>query len=237
MEKILRLKIIKGMVLSFAAMLSVGVQAVPVTSTKLTGITGGAPAGTAVYRADLDSVGISDLLSISIADVSGGFGGAPGQFSGFDLDAIILSNTLCLSATCAAGLTGLSLFDYTAAGTIFNEGTQRVPVDSKLFGTDGAGTEVDNSVATLGLFDANSTVAIPGADGFISMGDFGQLIFNLTSSVSTTGLYMYFGEVGDNGEVAGSSITVSDREVVPEPGVLALLLSGLLGLFVARRKV
>ena len=228
---------IKVIAVAFIAIMSSELYAVPVISTKLTGLTGGTPEGTAVYRADLDSVGISDLLSISITDVSGGFGGATGQFSGFDLDGIFLSNTFCLTANCAGGLTGLSLFDYTSSGTIFNEGTQRSPTDPKLFGTDVTGTEVDNLVATLGSLDGNSTTAIPGADGFLSMGDFGQLIFNLTSSVSTTGLYMYFGEVGDNGEVAGSSIRVSDTQFVPEPSVLVLISIGLLGLFVSRRNV
>lgn len=231
------LKTIKVFVLSFAAFMALDVQAVPVATTKLTGLTGGAPMGTAVYRADLSSVGISDLLSISIEDVSGGFGGATGQFSGFDLDAIILSTTSCATAACAAGLGGgIALFDYSTSGTIFNAGTQRPVADPKLFGTDAGGTNVDNAVATLGAFDGNSTTAIPGADGFLSMGDFGKISFNLTSSISTSGLYLYFGEVGDNGEVAGSSITVSSTRVVPEPTVLALLSVGLLGLGIARRR-
>ena len=172
-----------------------------------------------------------DILSLSITDSSGGFGGAAGQFSGFDLDAVILSNSFCATAACAAGLGGLAVFDYSPAGTIFNEGTQRAPVDLKLFGSDASGSDVDDSVATLGAFDGNSTTAIPGADGFVSMGDLGQLIFNLTASVSTAGLFLYIGEVGDNGEVAGSSIEVSDRPVtVPEPPAHALLLAALAGL-------
>ena len=53
---------------------------------KLTGLAGGSPEGTAVYKADLSGVGLADLASISIFDNSGGLGGAAGQFSGFDLD-------------------------------------------------------------------------------------------------------------------------------------------------------
>ncbi|MCB1906021.1 MAG: hypothetical protein KDH15_01525 [Rhodocyclaceae bacterium] len=204
--------------------MSTAVHALPVTLTKLTGVTGGVPAATAVYRAELGAIGIMEILSLSIRDVSGGFGGAAGQFSGFDLDAAILSNVFCASAACAAGLSGLPVFDYLPSGTIFNAGAQRPPFDAKLFGSDASGTEVDDIVATLGIFDGNATTVIPGADGFISLGDFGQVIFNLVSPVSSAGLFLYIGEVGDNGEVAGSAIDVSDRAAtIPEPSALALV--------------
>jgi len=210
-------------------------QAVPITLTPLAGLTGGSPASTGVYRADLDALGIN-LASISISDNSGALGGATGQFSGFDLDAIILSTTLCADATCVAGLTGLGLFDFAASGTFFTPGTQRVPTDLKLFGTDASGLNVDDLIATLGVFDGNATTG-PTADGFISMGDTGILSFNLTSLVSTDDLYLYIGEVGDNGEVAAGSIEVSDRPLsVPEPGTLALFGIGLIGMGLARRR-
>jgi hypothetical protein len=213
-------------VLVMAAATSVtatSVSAAPVTFEKLSGVTGGSLAATAVFRADLSSFN-QDILSISITDGQTGLG-APGQFSGFDLDAIVLSTTLCETAVCAKGLTGLNVFDFSPGGTLFTPGTQLPPTDAKLFGTGPAGNTVDNAVATLGSFDAESTTAIPGAFGFVSMGEGGRLVFNLTSAVTTAGLYLYIGEVGDNGEVAAGQITLSSTPV-PEPTAGLLLAAG-----------
>lgn len=217
-----------------SGLLAQSAHAVPVSFTTLTGLTGGAPAETAVFRADLEGAGIGSVLSITIVDDSGALGGSPGQFSGFDLDAIKLSNTLCATAACAAAAPALGGFDFAGAGTLFTPGAQRAPVAPKLFGTGAGGNTVDDTVATLAAFDANSTTG-PTANGFVSMGDNGRLSFNLLSALSTMGLYLYIGEVGNNGEVAASDIFVQDTRVVPEPGSLSLIGLAMIAAMATRR--
>lgn len=121
---------------------------------------------------------------------------------------------------------------------VFTPGTQRAPVDAKLFGTDLTGNGIDNSVATLGSFDGVSSTATPF--GFLSLGDNGSIAFNLTSLTSTAGLYLYIGEVGDNGEVAGSNIEISRDPVpsAPEPATWAMMVGGfgLIGGAMRRRR-
>lgn len=210
----------KSLAAAVALALASAAQAVPVALTKLSGVTGGTLAGTAVYKADLSTIGLSTILSIGIRDNSSGLGGATGQFSGFDLDAIKLSTTDCADAACAKTAVGLSVFDFLA-GVVFTPGVQRAPADPKLFGTDASGTAVDDAVASLGLFDGESTTG-PGVFGFLSMGDNGAIDFNLTAATSTSGLFLYIGEVGDNGEVAAGSIIVRDTTSLPEPAGMAL---------------
>jgi PEP-CTERM motif len=230
----------KGLFLSLLAILAAqpaDAVSTPATFTKLTGLTGGVPADTAVYRADLSGLGLTSIESITIQDNSGGLGGSPGQFSGFDLDAIKLASSSVATAPQAAALVNLGGFNFSPAGTLFTPGTQRPPPDPALFGTMGG--NVNNAVATLGSFDANSTTG-PTAFGFVSMGDNGILTFNLTSPISTSGLFLYIGEVGDNGEVAAGAISVSDQPVtrVPEPALLVLVGAGLVTLMAwARRAV
>lgn len=225
----------KTLVFGALALALASACAVPVSFTKLTGLTGGSPADTATYKADLSTLGLASILSISIRDSGLMTGGSPGQFSGFDLDAIKLSSVNCADSACVSAAAGLPVFNFLT-GTVFTPGSQRPPTDPKLFGTNSLGTGVDDTVATLEAFDANSTTSIPGAFGFISLGDGGLLDFNLTTAALTSGQFLYIGEVGDNGEVAASSITVRNT-LVPEPGTLALVLPMLAGLLLRRRRV
>ncbi|WP_254514996.1 PEPxxWA-CTERM sorting domain-containing protein [Novosphingobium sp. G106] len=203
-------------------LVSTQVSAATVTLTKLSGVTGDNPANTAVFAADLTAYG-DNVTSILIRDASNFTGGSPGQFSGFDLDAIKLSLSPCATAACVAGLAGLSVFNFGAGGTVFTPGTQRPTVNARLFGTTGANV-FDNSIATLGAFDADSSTTLPA--GFLSLGDNGQIMFNLTSAVKLNGLWLYIGEVGNNGEKANSAIEIFSNSV-PEPSTWAMMILGI----------
>ena len=199
-------------------------KSIPVTFTKLTGLTGGSQKITGVYRADLSGLPLTSLQSITIIDNSDGLGGAKGRFTGFDLDAIMLSNTLSVQASSVQSLPTLPLFDFTPRGTMFGPGRQRPPTAPRLFGTYSTGGGVDNAIATLGSFDGNGGWLFSlGMDGFISMGDHGVLSFNLTTPVSLEGLFLYIGEVGDNGEVVAGEILISDIPVKPTPETPTML--------------
>lgn len=182
----------------------------PISFTKLPGLTGGFPAGTAVYVADLSDLRV-DINSFTIRD-GGVVAGSPGRFTGFDLDAIKFSNTLVSSAAEVEALPSFPGFDFSPAGTTFTPGNQLSPIDPgnpTLFGTTNG--FVNNGIATLTSFDGNSTTG-SGADGFVSLGLNGQLSFDLTQPIpSNAPLYVYIGEVGDNGEIAGGEISLSDR--------------------------
>ncbi len=191
-----------------------------VPSTKLDGLIEGTPNSTAVYRVNLSDLGF-DLTSIIITDTSPIPAGATGAFSGFDLDAIKLSENLIDDVSLVESLPSLDVFDFVN-GANFAPGTQQPPIAPRLIGTSADGTEIDNARATLQNFDRNR---------WVTLGNNGQVEFILTSPISTrSSLFMYYGEVGDFGETASIQVTVSKDspkpESVPEPSFIL----GLLGI-------
>ena len=181
--------------------------------TKLTGTTGAAnPGTTTVYRVDLSASGLSTITSLTIADNSAGVTGGPtGQFSGLDLDGLLISTTSAASAAAAAGLTGENLFNFNT-GVVFVPGTQNAPVAPNLFGT--ANNQLNNKVATLQAFDATGTASATPA-GFVALGVGGTITFNLTSPLTVApGTYLYIAVASDVGQFAAATITATGLKAV-----------------------
>jgi hypothetical protein len=201
-------------------------MAVGLTFTKLTGLTGDASGPfTAVYVADLAATGLPSITQLILTDTSGGFGGSPGGFSGVDLDSIFIAPTAAATAASAQTLIQTPAFDYSAAGTTYVPGTQRVPTDPTLFNVSGGA--INFAAATLGALDARGL--IPG-NGYFSMGDGGVITFNLTSAIDpSVSRYLYIGEVGDNGETFSV-------QAVPEPSTMILAGLGGLAMFFGYRR-
>jgi len=232
--------------LAFAFLLLVPLQAgatsVALSFNQLTGTT---PLATGVYRADLAGIGLSNLASITVRD-AGGSAGSPGIWSGYDLDAIKLSEDFCLTAACASTATAISLFDFVN-NVIFTPGTLDATAlvgltGTCLQGTSGGGCDVDDSSATLGLFDGtysgNGTAGSPNAgSGWLSLGRGGVVSFNLTSLLALGTHYLYVGEVGDNGETLRGLVEVSDiPSAVPVPAAVWLFGTALVGFFGMSRR-
>jgi hypothetical protein len=183
-----------------------------------TRLSGSVAQGTAIFRADLALTGFEDILSITLIDSNSKTGGSKGQYSGFDLDAIKLSNVFATTASGANSAVSINEFDFNPTGTIFIPGSQRAPTNPKLNGTDASGLSVDPAFATLNSFDA-----IFFGTGSVTLGDGGSISFNLKNAVPNESLYLYIGEVsGSSGEALNGTLLVSDVATVPVPGAFWL---------------
>ena len=175
---------------------------------------------TDIFRADLSGLGI-DINSLTLRDSNSKVGGGIASDSGFDLDSVMLSRTL-LDAVASPddlniGLANLDVFDFSAAGTVFHPGTQRIDVNpahpdlsgSIEFGDIGLVLDAPH----LGRVDADGISDL----GNLTLGDGGSLAFNLTSTVSTDGpLYLYVGEDGAAGETLEGLVSVSSSFIQPD---------------------
>jgi Ca2+-binding RTX toxin-like protein len=171
-----------------------------------------------IYVLDLQSSGLTTIKSITIQDdniVSGGSGGA----SGFDLDFIKLSTVATTNPKSVGSLADLGAFDFTN-GVAFHAGFMRdwetgddaVWNTTHLYGTT-VGNAYSAAFSTLAIRDG-----VPGpTNGQISFGEGGSITFTLTHAVSTAGLFLYLGDVGNGNDAA--FVTVSDDAQPPtDPG-------------------
>ena len=209
---------------------------VPITLTPL-GVT---PQNTGVAKANLFGLGLTQLASITLTD-DGGTAGSPGIWSGFDLAGIKLSKTDCLTAACADGLVGESVFDFVNK-VLFTAGTRDAtgaPLNGPcLAGTSGGGCTFNDSIATLGDFDATFDSGTGAHSGFLSFGRSGSITFDLTSLVLLDSpIYLYVGEVGNNGEALRGTVEISDIPAVPVPASIWLFGTALIGFVgISRRR-
>jgi hypothetical protein len=215
------------------AFLAISTSHAATVDLALTRLGGSVADDTVIFRGDLSSVGVSELFAITLDDSNSGLGGSPGRFSGFDLDAIKLSQTYANTASEASNAAGMDVFDFSLTGSTFTPGTQRAPDDPTLNGTDSTGLVIDPDYATLDYFDASLT-----GPGSVSLGDGGSIELALLNGVSTEGLYIYIGEMsGDIGEGLAVTLTGSDVSPVPVPAAFWLFGSAVVGLFgTIRRK-
>jgi Ca2+-binding RTX toxin-like protein len=179
--------------------------------TKLPGVKN----ASGIFVADVSNLGF-DLKSLTFADSGSLYGGAPGKFTGFDLDAIRLSNKLITKAEDIDSATAIDVFDFSPVGTIFTPGTERPTSELNLIG-ELQGTVngyVNNGTANLAEFDYLGFSGGTGK-GSVSLGDNGKIGFNLTSTVPTDKqpLYLYVAEADNNGETPDGLISASNREV------------------------
>jgi hypothetical protein len=223
--------------LLFLSVMSMAVSPANSTEVPLTFTLGPSVGGTQVFEASLAGLGLTQIGSITVIDDGTPFGGSPGVFSGFDVDAIFLDVDGNIATTADR---------YFASSYIFSAGTTRFTSDPTMLPTAAHpgptfgslnSTTIDYATATLNTIDGVAVADVNVANGFLTLGDGGSLIVNFSPEVGIAStLFLLTGEVGyQTGEGLGASVKVSDVQV-PEPATLLLLVSGLIGLAGLKRK-
>lgn len=234
-------KSVAGLLLGFGAVVALSASAnaveIPVETVGFV-VPDGDASGTLVQRVNLGLAGTSAINTIVLTDTSNGNFGDPGIFSGYDLDAFVLDRDGNIATTGdQVAFSGLSLA--FTGGTIRPTGTTGGPQDPSPpnnigthFGTNNAGNIV-GATATLDTFDGVNVASIFNSDGFLTLGDGGELILTFADVLVDGGLYLIFGEVGGQGE----SLRVEVPGQVPLPGAVWLFLSAIAILFgISRRR-
>ena len=185
---------------------------------------------TRMYRADLTGLGLTEVAAVKITDSNSGFGGSPGAYSGFDLDAVFLD--IDGDANTLGDQIYFSSYQFMA-GTL-RPGGMTSPTAGPTSGSSSS-TTVDEGFATL-----NDVDGVFFGTGSLTLGDGGMLSAILASKIAVgPSLYLFVGEVsGDAGELVAGSIEVTDvppPPAVPLPASSLLLLAGIATLGARRR--
>jgi hypothetical protein len=177
---------------------------------------------TDIFRADLSGLGI-DINSLALHDSNSRVGGGIASDSGFDPDSVMLSRTFLDVGSLDSpddlniDLAKLDVFDFSAAGTVFRPGTQRISVSPTHPDLSGS-IEFGDVGLVLDASHLRRVDADGGTDfGNLTFGDGGSLSFNLTSTVSSDGpLYLYVGKDGATGEALEGLVSVSSAFIQPD---------------------
>lgn len=187
---------------------------VSLTFTKI-----GTTTGTTIYRADLTNLGI-DVRSLLLTDSGSAVGGSPGRFSGFDLDAIVLSDKFIDTVPSATALNdGVFLpkkdvFDFSSSSVFLKPGSQRFGAEQAA-DLNGTINGMLDGLNTLDVFDATGSTATIGRR--VTLGDGGSIGFNLKEAVGTKQpLYLYISESGiSDQETVRASVSASSDTITP----------------------
>jgi hypothetical protein len=226
-------------VIGLAGLAAVGGSASAAVLPIVDGGTAPGTTGTLLQSVDLTTAGTPTINTIILRDISGGFGGDPGVFSGYDLDAVFLDRDGDITTT--GDQYHFTSLVFTGGGIRDGGNANQLPSAlnniGPYFGTNNAGQVVPFGTvghpldATLGVFDGVNSASTLNADGFLTMGDGGVLTLTFANILVGDHLFLVFGEVGGQGEKLQVEISQ-----VPLPGAIWLLLSGIAALFGASRR-
>lgn len=207
-------------------------------SIPLTLVSDGTSGGTTIFKADLTTLSITEIASLTVTDSNSQTGGQGGIFSGFDLDAVFLDGDGLL--TTSGDRTFGSAFVFNAGTTRSTTNPNLLPNTSHPGPTFGSLSDsvIDLATATLNDIDGVAVADVDVAAGFLTLGDGGSLGINFSPGVSIpSSLFLVLGEVGTTtGELVDASVTISDQ-TIPVPATVVLLGLGALGIGIRRRRL
>jgi hypothetical protein len=222
-----------GALIGLAGLAAIGGSASAAVLPIVNGGTAPGTTGTLLQSVDLVGAGITAFNTVILTDISGGSGGDPGVFSGYDLDAVFLDGDGDITTT--GDQIHFTSIAFTGGAIRAGASSHQVPNSSDdvgtYFGTHFDGSGISEAATTLGIFDGVNSASTLSADGFLSMGDGGQIVLTFANILVGDSLFLMFGEVGGQGEML--QVEVSQ---VPLPGAIWLLLSGIAALFGASRR-